>query len=112
MPYCVGKSGKRYSGRACCRKINPEYRKIEAELYNIVPACGNVNKERSNYAFTEFPSHLFIEENFFEGCPILIDHNTRTVEPRDEIKGLIARASLFMAKKYNIKLSKKQQKLF
>lgn len=109
---CIGKSRKKYSGRACCRKINPKYRKIEAELFNLWPVVGSINRERLDYRFTKFSSKVFTPENFFDNCPILIDDNLRAVEPRDEIKGLVARASLFMAKKYDIKLSKQQENLF
>jgi hypothetical protein len=47
----------------------------------------------------------------FNGCDIIIDSSEKTVEPRDEIKGLVARAHLYMAKTYSITLEPGQDKI-
>ena len=48
---CVNKKGRAYRGRKCCKKINPEFRKAEGELYNLWPAVGLINQLRSNYRY-------------------------------------------------------------
>lgn len=41
-PLCTKKNGKQYKGRACCERIDPEFRRAEAELYNLWPAVGSL----------------------------------------------------------------------
>ncbi len=105
---CV-REEKRYRGRKCCVKSSADYRRIEAELYNLWPAVGLVNQARSNYRYSVFGQ---TSATAFYGCPILIDKKIRQVEPRNETKGVVARANLFMSQKYGIKLSETQRALF
>lgn len=107
---CTSETEK-YKGRKCCEKVSLEFRRMEAELYNLWPAVGLVNQARSNYNYSEFSKAEF-NNRFFYGCPILIKTSLRKVEPRDEAKGIVARASLFMSKKYGIQLSDAQRCLF
>ncbi len=105
-PLCE-KNGKAYKGRRCCEKIDPIFRQIEAELYNIFPAVGIINQVRSNYRFS------MLEGNGrFHGCPFKVDKQLRKVEPSDYAKGIVARANLFVAYRYQIELSKSQRMLF
>jgi deoxyribonuclease-1 len=99
--------GKPFKGRACCEQIEPLFRQMEAELYNLWPSVGLVNQARSNYRFAA----LGQKKQFF-GCDITIDKKTHRVEPSDNAKGIIARANLFLADRYNISLSNAQRKLF
>ncbi|STX38686.1 endonuclease [Legionella feeleii] len=101
------KDGKPYKGRRCCEKIDPDFKQAEAELYNLWPAEGVVNQARSNYRYAELAGNTD-----FLGCSFKIDRKLRQVEPDDHIKGVVARANLFMADKYNIKLSAAQRQLF
>ena len=55
-PLCISQSGKRYRGRKCCEKIDAQFQKTEAELYNLWPAIGLVNQARSNYCFSPLPA--------------------------------------------------------
>ncbi len=105
-PLC-SKNGKSYKGRACCRSIEPRFKEMEAELYNLWPEVGLVNQARSNYRFGMVGSVAG-----YYGCAIKIDKNHRTVEPGDNAKGVIARAYLFMSDKYRMKLSDGQRRLF
>ncbi|HVV67969.1 MAG TPA: endonuclease [Gammaproteobacteria bacterium] len=107
---CSGNDEKTYKGRKCCAKASNEFRQMEGELYNLWPAVGLVNQARSNYRFSDFGFKSSIS-NFY-GCSILIDHETKQVEPRDLTKGIVARANLFMSITYGIKLSHSQQALF
>jgi deoxyribonuclease-1 len=97
------------SGRACCQKINPYFASIESDLHNIVPVIGELNMLRSNYEFAELPVQL---PNQFGTCYFKIDKKAKQIEPRDEVKGVIARTYLYMANQYNIVLSAQQKKLF
>lgn len=107
---CTKDNGVGYKGRKCCDKSSPEFRRMEAELYNLWPSVGLVNQARSNYRYNQFSSTP--PSNDFYGCPILIDKLSRKVEPRAEAKGIVARANLFMAQQYGIALSPQQHHLF
>lgn len=91
--------GKPYKGRKCCEKIDKQFRRIEAELYNLWPANGLVNQARSNYPYAKLN-----QKTDFYGCSIQIDKDKKQVEPDDRVKGIVARANLFMASQYNIQL--------
>ncbi len=99
--------GTPYKGRKCCSKIDPVFKHIEAELYNLWPAVGVINQARSNYPY----AMLNIKKKLY-GCQFSADKKKRKVEPRDEVKGLVARANLFISYHYNIPLEKEQRHLF
>jgi deoxyribonuclease-1 len=98
-----------YKGRPCCRKLDPSFAKMEADLHNIVPEIGELNALRSHYRFGVLPH---IESAQFGPCEIKIDTQTRRVEPPPRARGMIARAYLYMAETYAISLSKSQIQLF
>ena len=98
-----------YRGRACCRKLDPLFSKMEADLHNIVPEIGELNGLRSNYRFGVLPHMPYSQ---FGACEIKIDIQSRRVEPRWQVRGIIARAYLYMAETYGISLSKNQRQLF
>ncbi len=106
---CCKKSHMCYKGRACCRKLDPTFSKMEADLHNIVPEIGELNRLRSNYRFGVLPH---ISSSQFGACEIKIDNQSRRVEPRSQVRGIIARAYLYMAETYGISLSKNQRQLF
>lgn len=108
---CVNKQGQRYRGRACCRKISPEFRKMENELLNLWPSVGSINQARSNFRFTEFSEQEKARLGKLDNCDFWLDKAAKKVESRDVVKGIVARANLFMADKYSITLSKQQRKL-
>lgn len=104
---CVNeKTGKEYKGRKCCAKIDAEYKKKEAELYNLWPAVGAVNQERSNFRFG-----ILENKRGFYGCEFEADKELKLAEPPDRAKGIVARANLFMADKYQVELSNEEREL-
>lgn len=105
-PRCVTKKGKKYKGRRCAYK-NLKYRAMEADLHNLEPAISEVNQRRSNYTLTE----LVGEPREFGKCDVEI--HDRKAEPRDSVKGNVARALFYMQDRYGIKvISDKQRKLY
>lgn len=107
-PKCVTKKGKLYKGRRCAKKINKEFRLMEADLYNLVPAIGEVNGNRSNYSMAMIPG----EKMEYGACDIEIQG--RKVEPTEAIRGDIARTYFYMDVAYPGRgiISKKNRKLF
>ena len=45
-PECVSSKGKPFKGRKCAEKMNSEYRYMQADMYNLFPAIGDVNALR------------------------------------------------------------------
>jgi deoxyribonuclease-1 len=107
-PECVDRRGKPVKGQKCARKQSRKFRYMESDLYNLVPAIGEINGLRSNYSFAMIPG----EEREFGTCDMEIKN--RMAEPRSEIRGDIARIYFYMNWAYpgNDILSKTNQRLF
>lgn len=95
-------------GRKNCRKVSEQFRLMEADLYNLVPAIGELNADRSNFTFSELEG----EPRKYGKVDFEVDFTMRKVEPRNEIKGQIARIYFYFHKTYNLPISKKQLQLF
>jgi deoxyribonuclease-1 len=107
-PACVDSKGKSFKGRNCARKMAMQFRYMEADLYNLQPAIGEVNGLRSNYSMEMIPG----EKRAFGACDVEIEN--RKIEPRPEIRGDIARTYLYMEWAYpgHGIISRSNQKLF
>lgn len=106
-PQCVDREGRQYRGRRCAEKVSPEFRRMQADMHNLFPAIGAVNAARSNYGMQMLPG----EPPAFGTCVMKIAR--RKTEPPDAAKGVVARASLYMAAAYpRFRFSTEQKKLF
>lgn len=99
--------GKPYKGRKCCEKMDGRFRQMESELYNLWPAVGLVNIARSNYSYGVVNTN-----GKFYGCDFKINRMTHEVEPSDNAKGIVARATLFMSDKYGVTLNDAKRALY
>ncbi len=95
-------------GRANCRASNPKFREMEADMHNLVPAIGEINGDRSNYPY----GNIRGEKREYGKVDMEIDSSKRLAEPKKSILGDIARVYLYMRDKYNIPLSKEDEKRF
>ena len=93
-PKCIKKNGKKYKGRRCAGKVNKEFKRMEADMCYLFPAIGEVNGLRSNYPMTIIKG----EDREFGKCDVEI--KSRKVEPRDEVRGEIARTYMYMDSVY------------
>lgn len=112
---CVKKNGKTFKGRKCCELIDKKFIAMEADLYNLQPAIGEINRDRSNYSFAIVEG----EPREYGKCDFEISKKTINgkisykVEPREEIRGDIARTYFYMEDTYKINvISNKNRKLF
>jgi deoxyribonuclease I len=94
-------------GRKNCGKSDAAFRAMEADLYNLVPAIGEVNGDRSNFRF----SILSTTPQQHGACPVKVDFRQQVFEPPSVVRGDIARIYFYMADKYNLSLSRAQQQL-
>lgn len=88
-------------GRKACKK-DKNFEKMESDLHNLVPAIGEINGDRSNFSF----SNIAGEERIYGKCDFEIDFKNKIVEPRDAVRGDIARIYFYMSEKYNVPLPK------
>ncbi len=105
---CRDANGRAFKGRKCCLAIDPAFKAAFQDMHNLRPSVGEVNEKRSNYRFGLISG----ERRAFGRCDIEIDRQARTTEPRPEIRGDIARISLYMQATHGIRLSNAQHRLF
>ncbi|WP_017842828.1 endonuclease [Methylotuvimicrobium buryatense] len=94
-------------GRKNCNSVDPVFNAMEADLHNLTPSVGEINANRSNYNFGMLPS----TPKQHGACDFKVDFKGRTAEPRDEVKGQIARIYFYMHDRYNMRMSQQQQQL-
>ena len=106
-PECVDNRGKEFKGRKCAEKVNPEYRLMQADMYNLYPAIGAVNAMRSNFNY----QMLAGEQPTFGTCEMKIAD--RKAEPPARARGQIARTYMYMQDAYGPRyhMSKQQEQL-
>lgn len=97
-----------HGGRDNCQAEDPLFSVMEADLHNLAPAIGEVNADRSNFQFGVLPT----TPPLYGACSTKVDFKARTVEPRDEVKGMIARVYFYMHDRYDLTMSDAQQRLF
>ena len=95
-------------GRRECRRHSTLFRHMEADLFNLVPAVGEINGDRSNFRFGVLPQ----VPDMYGECDFKVDFKSRIAEPPEERRGMIARIYLYMADHYPFSLSRQQRKLY
>ncbi len=92
--------------RKNCRENSAQFNQIEADLYNLFPAKVKINKARSSHPFGTVKG----EKRKFGRCDFEIDYQSHTVEPRETVRGDIARTMFYMADHYDLDIREKQYK--
>lgn len=105
---CKRSSGKPYGGRSCCRKMDPLFRAMEADMHNLQPAIGRINIKRQDYPFGDVPG----EERQFGACDMEISTELDLAEPPPEARGKIARSYLYMEHAYDIDLTASERERY
>jgi len=94
-------------GREHCVDADPVFRAMEADLFNLYPSVGEVNGDRSNF---NYGMATGVAPQYGQ-CKTRVDFDQRAAEPRDEVKGLVARTTFYMFDRYNLSMSRQQQQL-
>ncbi|CBJ81382.1 DNA-specific endonuclease I (modular protein) [Xenorhabdus bovienii str. Jollieti] len=95
-------------GRKNCVENDPFFRVIESDMHNLAPSIGEVNGDRSNFAYGMVPKNM---ANMYGACSSKVDFKSRLFEPRDRVKGVVARVYFYMHDRYNLAMSRQQQQL-
>lgn len=118
---CEDKRGKKFKGLACCELLDKDFSKMMTDLHNIVPEIQNLKREIRDYRisglkhdnqFGDFYLQNNPEQFKCHGCKMFLSKDYQLIEPADELKGMVARAHLYMASAYPLKLSQYQKKMF
>lgn len=99
------KKNRGQGAREACRKQDPDFRRMEADLHNLVPAVREINMRRKHYAYGELPADTCM------GCNFAVNDYLEIVEPRNEVKGMAARITLYMVQKYEISIKGGQKQI-
>lgn len=100
QPMACWKAG----GRQNCSKKDPVFQRMEADLHNLTPSVGEVNGDRGNMPF----GRVAADKGQYGQCATRVDRVTDHVEPRDHVKGDVARIAFYMADRYRVKLDAQQ----
>ncbi|WP_312593864.1 endonuclease [Stutzerimonas nitrititolerans] len=95
-------------GRNNCIADDPVFQAMEADLFNLYPSVGEVNGDRSNYQYGMVTGVA----SQYGACTTRVDFKGRTAEPRNDVKGLVARTTFYMYDRYGLSMSRQQQQLF
>ncbi|MGL4755037.1 MAG: endonuclease [Aeromonadaceae bacterium] len=95
-------------GRKNCVKNDPGFAQIEGDMHNLVPAVGEVNGDRGDMPFSQWNA----KPGMYGQCQMVIDFKQRQVQPPERSRGAIGRTYLYMAERYQLKLSAQQRKLY
>ncbi len=95
-------------GRSNCSKTNVQFKLMEADLHNLVPAIGEVNADRSNYQFSQWNGSTGAN---YGQCEMKVDFKERRADPPAYTRGAIARIHLYMSDQYGFALSSQQTQL-
>ncbi|MBD2791999.1 endonuclease [Xenorhabdus sp. 42] len=95
-------------GRKNCVDTDPVFRMIESDMHNLAPSIGEVNGDRSNFGYGMVARST---PNMYGACSSKVDFKSRLFEPRDSVKGIVARVYFYMHDRYNLSMSRQQQQL-
>lgn len=94
---CAREHPRGTDARRYCREHDSWFRFAEGDMHNLVPAIGQINALRENYPYAELEG-----EDHIAGCDFEV--HGRQVEPREAVRGDLARATLYMASTYDVPL--------
>lgn len=95
-------------GRRNCTRTDPVFSQAEGDLYNLVPVVGEVNGDRSNFAYGPVQG----VEPQYGACAMAVDFKAKTAMPRPEVRGMLARTTLYLYDKYGLRLSSQDRRVY
>ena len=102
----AGKECWEDGGRDNCLKVDPIFKIAHNDLHNLYPAVGQVNGRRSNIAIGVVLGDVLE----YPGCDFEINTPLKTVEPRPEVRGDIARTYFYMEWRYGVYIPMEQRR--
>lgn len=103
---CASDADREGSRRNWCREHDEEFRAMEGDLHNFAPAIGQLNAIRSNHPYGEVDG----EPRAFGACDFEVED--RVAEPRDSIRGDIARRYFYLEAVWGLELTLAEREVF
>ena len=100
---CRNQCGGGGSARDCCRTVDAEFRMMEGDLRNILPAASIVNSDRGSLDFGIVEG----ESRRYGACDFEVDG--AVAEPRPAVRGDIARIYLYFEAVYGMTLTSSER---
>lgn len=97
-----------HGGRKNCEDKSDIFNQMEGDLHNLRPVIGEVNGDRSDLPYGVVGPVY----STYGQCAFKIDFQKDVAEPPDNIKGDLARISLFMQEKYDLPFTQEQINMF
>ena len=107
MPMAWVKKELKCGTRKQCHERSSRFNQIEMDMHNLYPSDKGANHERLAYAFADIPG----EKWWRDDCDLEIDKHKRLAEPREAVRGDIARAALYMEERWGIPIYQRQRSL-
>jgi deoxyribonuclease-1 len=98
---CTSTSGKAKSSRKCCAKTDELANRFESDLFNLRPAAGEINGDRSNRRYGEIADEI----RNYGSCDFEVDFKDKLAEPPPHVRGDIARVIFYMLETYGVRVS-------
>ena len=80
------------------------FKMMEADLHNVYPTVGEINADRRHFKFTDWG----VPSPNYGSCEMVVDFKGQRAQPPKRARGQIARAYLYMAQKYDVKIPSEQ----
>nr|WP_199068639.1 endonuclease [Chromobacterium sp. ASV5] len=95
-------------GRKACSQNDALFRMAEGDLNNLVPAVGEVNGDRGNFAYGAWELH---PRPIYGQCQSIVDFKLKRFQPREAVRGSAARITLYMHQRYGLSMSRQDRQL-
>ncbi|MDF0606527.1 endonuclease [Neisseriaceae bacterium TC5R-5] len=95
-------------GRKHCTSSDSMFRMAEGDLNNLVPAVGEVNGDRGNFAYSAWTRQ---PQPMYGQCQSVVDFAHKRFQPREEVRGAAARITLYMHQRYDLRMSQQDRQL-
>ena len=95
-------------GRKNCTANDSLFNLAEGDLNNLVPAVGEINGDRSNFAYSVWTRDPVPQ---YGTCRSIVDFKAKKFQPREEVRGRLARITLHIHRRYDLQMSKQDRQL-
>lgn len=102
---CWGQGGRKH-----CEQADQPFNNFEGDLHNLRPEVGEINGDRSDRIHA-----IVVAKSPYGRCDFRIgkdNYGVPAAEPRDEAKGIVARAWLYMSEKHKFHIPEPYRQTF
>jgi deoxyribonuclease I len=96
-------------GRKACSGHDAVFDMMEGDLNNLLPSVGEVNGDRSNMSYGAWTRH---PQPVYGQCQSVPDFRGHVFQPREQVRGRLARISFYMHGRYGLKISQQDRQLW